>query len=446
MQARERSRRSPFRWWGVGLACVGVLMVIAGIAVMSSYETDPVTVNAGLVVGMILMIAGLFLFFGAALARENWRLRNGEGWYGEHGLFRVPTGPDDPADGRFHLAACADGVFRDGAEFAKVCVSDVWAPVHLCFGNSSDDNDDPVTLACSLVARMRAGHEDRRVRVMVCRTRCSFFSGIPRVLLLEFFDTQEEAEARRTEILRTWSSFSWETTPEIDRAERRRMRDATRPALVPPLPREPRPRGVPTHGGPGRPEVAAIRDRATIWALIRYAAGAALVLAVGIGSLIPAGLLLDEEGNGTFGGAEALYGVVLVGALVAVGYGVGGLVNCVRIAVVLARHPWERRGASDVLPDLSRHSAQAPQVPPITTVENGEPVFLNRRRVRRVWDRFDASDFELASGSGRGAVISDPRHRHLSWVRRSTKPEGATPLAGTLVRLAIGVVVGSLWS
>lgn len=130
-----------------------------------------------------------------------------------------------------------DGEFGTG----QVDVDRVWTPIWAnVMTRRSLSGGIGGGLAAFLIAVLVRGpvivwhwvrhRQDRRWRLAVLHARRTFPSNL-RPVLIEFFHTEAEADARRMEILTTWDDVDWFSRPVIGLRERRRLRDEPPQAL-----------------------------------------------------------------------------------------------------------------------------------------------------------------------------------------------------------------------
>lgn len=138
----------------------------------------------------------------------------------------VPRGPSlDRPDAEFLLERGS----------ARVSVGRVWKPIWWEVASLRNRDSGPggplvVVIAALfgllpvLVWRWVRRVHDPRWRTTVLRGRGGYPS-LLRPVHMEFFRTEEEAEARRVEILSDWRNVDWASKPPISVAGRRKLRD-----------------------------------------------------------------------------------------------------------------------------------------------------------------------------------------------------------------------------
>lgn len=125
--------------------------------------------------------------------------------------------------------------FHDGRGVAAVWLDGVWTPLWYTVQVEMSRDDQqfinllllwPWAVGLPWLWHRVRGIRDDRHRLLVVRARRYGFS-IFRARGMECFDTAEEAERRRVEIVRDWGTVDWASGPVIGPSERRRVRRET---------------------------------------------------------------------------------------------------------------------------------------------------------------------------------------------------------------------------
>lgn len=186
------------------------------------------------------------------------------------------------------------------------------------------------------------------------------------------------------------------------------------PVVPPPLPQVVT--TFPVADGPDA-GVTALRDRATRGALLRRAALAILVGTVGVTAVAAtADFGLDDNGDTKQGVPDVAVGVGIVGGFLAFAWAVLTVVLLIHAAIVLARHPWRKVGATLNDPQ----SAAFADGQPTLALNDGQSVwFLTVRALP--WNRspYAQPGLWFAGSTGRGGMIATPDRRRVAWAARS---------------------------
>ena len=161
---------------------------------------------------------------------------------------------------------------------------------------------------------------------------------------------------------------------------------------------------------------AAINQRWARRRLGAYVLKAAGLLAIALALAWLAGLLLDDAGNTKPGLPEFLPGVFIVPALLAALLGTLTVINALRMAWVLARHPWRT-----VHCEFHEWRTGTPNGQPVLLLTEGrQESVLTLAAVRWRWRRFASSGELLVAGPpGKGSVVAPTDRSTLAWAGRS---------------------------
>lgn len=161
---------------------------------------------------------------------------------------------------------------------------------------------------------------------------------------------------------------------------------------------------------------AAISQRWTRHRWAAYVLSTAGLLTAAVALAWLASLFLDDAGNTKPGLPELLPGVFILPALLAGLLGALSVVNAVRMAWVLARHPWRR-----VACEFRELRTSTPNGQPLLVLsEGGQEWVLTLAAVRWRWGRFASSSELLVAGPARrGSVVAPMDRSTVAWAGRS---------------------------
>ena len=136
-------------------------------------------------------------------------------------MSEIADGPDPVRPG---------AIFRDGTGVATVQVGQVWTPT-FCAGDYNVRDEVEYLAKAAIVALRRVWwslirDRDERWKVVVL-LRPRAFPNVWFTHAIEFFETRDEASARRREIIANWQAANYAQQPRIGRRRRRTLRLAS---------------------------------------------------------------------------------------------------------------------------------------------------------------------------------------------------------------------------
>ncbi len=162
---------------------------------------------------------------------------------------------------------------------------------------------------------------------------------------------------------------------------------------------------------------SALRDAQTRRSLAAYTGQAFAALVVGIGSLcLGIGVLMDANGDAKPGVPSFVLLVVMLVGLFGTPFGLLFLLNCARVAWVLAHHPWT---AVPSTYEMVGSNAFGNGQPTVTLGSETSKHTLTLLAFKWRWRRFAQSELLFAGRPSRAGVIATTDRRAIVWAGRS---------------------------